>query len=228
MAYLRCDIMGLPDTLEEFEKLMGEFEKLLNVSLDYPRSEDDIFQVEEIQKLKILREKESKLITQLKDLGGKDEETSLKKYIAQEDMLNSPLAEDSRFDLYNEEEEQKMRKLGSLSREILTTHEAIREVLYKKPGVIPETIYQLKETIERFNTLEQPRIEKLLDDIDLTVQESQKVLSNANKSVENTQEILDDISEYKTPLFIGLGIFGLLLIAIMAMILIVLVKIAFF
>jgi hypothetical protein len=220
--------MGLADTLDELEEFMGEIEKLFTVNLYAPRSEDTIFLDEEVQKLKILREKESKLITQLKDLGGKDEETSLKKYIAQEDMLNSPLAKDSRFDLYNEKEEQKMRKLGSLSREILTTHEAIREVLYKKPGVIPETIYQLKETIERFNTLEQPRIEKLLDDIDLTVQESQKVLSNANKSVENTQEILDDISEYKTPLFIGLGIFGLLLIAIMAMILIVLVKIAFF
>jgi hypothetical protein len=220
--------MGLADTLDELEEFMGEIEKLFTVNLYAPRSEDTIFLDEEVQKLKILREKESKLITQLKDLGGKDEETSLKKYIAQEDMLNSPLAKDSRFDLYNEKEEQKMRKLGSLSREILTTHEAIREVLYKKPGVIPETIYQLKETIERFYTLEQPRIEKLLDDIDLTVQESQKVLSNANKSVENTQEILDDISEYKTPLFIGLGIFGLLLIAIMAMILIVLVKIAFF
>jgi hypothetical protein len=228
MAYLRCDIMGLPDTLEEFEKLMGEFEKLLTVSLDYPRSDDDIFQVEEIQKLKILREKESELLKRLKDLGGNDEESSLKKYIAQEDMLNSPLAKDSRFDLYNEEEEQKMRKLGSLSREILQTHEDIKEILYKKPGVIPETIYHLKETVERFNTLEQPRIEKLLDDVDLTIQESQKVLSNANKSVENTQELLGDVSKYKNPLIIGLGIFSLLFIAILAMILVVLVKIAFF
>jgi hypothetical protein len=220
--------MGLADTLDELEEFMVEIEKLFTVNLDYPRSEDAIFLDEEVQKLKILREKEREQIKRLKDLGGNDDETSLKKYITQEDMLNSPLAKDSRFDLFSEEEEQKMRKLGSLSREILITHESIREILYKKPGVIPETIYQLKETVERFNTLEQPRIEKLLDDVDLTIQESQKVLSNANKSMENTQEMLEDISEYKTPLTIGLGIFGLLLIAIMVMILVVLVKMAFF
>jgi hypothetical protein len=220
--------MGLPDTLDEVEKLMGEFEKLLTVSLDYPRNDDDIFLEEEVHKLKILREKESELLLQLKDLGGNDDEDSLKKYMAQKDMLNSPLAKDSRFDLYTEEEEQKIIEMGTLSRDILSLHEAIREILYKKPGVIPETIYQLKETVERFNTLEQPRIEKLLDDVDLTVQESQKVLSNANKSVENTQEMLNDIAEYKTPIIICLGVFGVLLIAIMIMILIVLVKIAFF
>lgn len=220
--------MGLPDTLDELEKFMGELEKLFSVDLDYPRSEDAIFLDEEVQKLKILREKESELLIKLKDLGGKVDETSLKKYIAQYDMLNSPLARDPRFDLYNEEEEQKITKLGTLSREILTLQDALREVLYKKPGIIPETIYQLKETVERFNTHEQPRIEKLLDDLDLTVQESQKVLANANKSVENTQEMLDEISKYKTPIIIGLGITLLLLMAIMVMLLVVLVKIAFF
>jgi len=112
--------MGLPDTLDELEKFMGEIEKLFSVDLDYPRSEDAIFLDEEVQKLKILREKESELLMKLKDLGGEVDETSLKKYIAQYDMLNSPLARDPRFDLYNEEEEQKITKLGTLSREILT------------------------------------------------------------------------------------------------------------
>jgi hypothetical protein len=220
--------MGLPDTLDELEKLMGEVENLLAVSLDYPRSDDEIFLKEEVQKLKILREKESELLTQLKDLGGDDDEDSLKKYAAQDDMLNSPLAEDPRFDVYTEQEEQKIRKMGALSKDILTLYEAMREILYKKPGVIPEMLYYFKETVERFNTLEQPRIEKLLDDVNLTVQESQKVLSKTNKTVKNTQDLLEDVEKYKTPMIVGLGVFGVLLIAIMAMLLVLLVQIAFF
>jgi hypothetical protein len=68
--------------------------------------------------------------------------------------------------------------------------------LYKKPGVIPETIYHLKETVERFNTLEQPRIEKLLDDVDLTIQESQKVYPmpiNQWKTLKNYWEMFQNI-----------------------------------
>lgn len=219
--------MGLPDTLDEVEKLMGELEKLFTVNLEYPRSEEAIFLEEEVQKLKFLREKQLELLKQLKDLGGDDDEDSLKKYAAQEDMLNSPLAEDPRFDLYNEEEEQKIREIGALSKDILALHEAMHEILYKKPGVIPEMIYYFKETMERFHTLEQPRVEKLLDDVDLTVQESQKVLSNANKAVKNTQEMLEDIAKYKTPLIVGLGVLGILLIAILVMLLVLLVQIAF-
>ncbi len=220
--------MGLAETLDELQEFMVEIEKLFTVNLEYPRSEDAIFLEEEVQKLKILREKESELLTQLRDLGGDDDVDSLKKYAAQKDMLNSPLAEDPRFNLYSEEEEQNIREMGALSLDILTLHEAMHEILYKKPGVIPEMIYYFKETVERFNTLEQPRVEKLVDDLNLTVQESQKVLSNANKSVENAQEMLDDVNTYKTPMIIGIGVFGVLLIAIMIMILIVLVKIAFF
>ncbi|MEN6330217.1 MAG: hypothetical protein ABFC91_07995 [Methanobacteriaceae archaeon] len=220
--------MGLPDTLDELEKFMGELEKLFTVSLDYPRDEDDIFLDEEVEKLKILRQEESELLKQFKDLGGDEVDNSLQKYVAQEEMLNSPLAQDSRFNLYNEEEEQKIRKLGALSRKIISINESMGEILYNKPGVVPETIYQVKETVERFNTLEQPRIEKILDDADLTLQESQKVLLNVNKSVESTQDILEDISTYKKPVIIVLGVFSLLLIAILVMILVVLVKIAFF
>lgn len=220
--------MGLAETLDELGEFLVEIEKLFTVNLEYPRSEDAIFLEEEVQKLKILREKESELLTQLRDLGGDDDVDSLKKYAAQKDMLNSPLAEDPRFNLYSEEEEQNIREMGALSLDILTLHEAMHEILYKKPGVIPEMIYYFKETVERFNTLEQPRVEKLVDDLNLTVQESQKVLSNANKSVENAQEMLDDVNTYKTPMIIGIGVFGVLLIAIMIMILIVLVKIAFF
>jgi len=220
--------MGLAETLDELGEFLVEIEKLFTVNLDYPRSDDDIFLEEEVQKLKILREKEAELLKQLKGLGGKDDEDSLKKYAAQKDMLNSPLAEDPRFDLYSEEEEKNIREMGALSKDILILHESLQEILYKKPGVILEMIYYLKETVERFNTLEQPRIEKLVDDLNLTVQESQKVLSNANKSVENAQEMLDDVNKYKTPMIIGIGVFGVLLIAIMIMILIVLVKIAFF
>lgn len=220
--------MGLAETLDELGEFLVEIEKLFTVNLEYPRSEDAIFLEEEIQKLNLLREKESELLIQLKDLGGDDDEASLKKYISKDDMLNSPLAQDSRFDLYSEEEEQKIRELGTLSKDILTLHEDMREILYKKPGVIPEIIYQLKETVERFNTFEQPRIEKLLDDVDLTVQKSQKVLSNVNKSVQNTQEIMEDVSKLKMPVIIGLGVFGVLLLAIMVMILIVLIQMAFF
>ncbi|MDD1763437.1 MAG: hypothetical protein LUQ70_01815 [Methanobacteriaceae archaeon] len=222
------DIMGLPDTLDELEKFMQELEKLFVVSLDYPRSDDDFFWDEEVEKLKILREKESELLKQLKDMEGSDDDASLSKYIAQEDLLNSPLGQDSRFDLYDKEEEQRIRQLGTLSRKIVALREAMQEILYNKPGVIPETIYRSKETIERFNKIEQPRIEKILDDIDLTLQESHKVISNANKSIENTQGILAGFSKYETPLMIGMGALGLLLIAIMVMVLLVLVKIAFF
>lgn len=57
----------------------------------------------------------------------------------------------------------------------------IKSILYREPGLVPATLNNVNETIERFNTLEQPRIEDILDSVDDNLNESQEILIQVKK-----------------------------------------------
>ncbi|MEM2884925.1 MAG: hypothetical protein QXF24_02405 [Thermoproteota archaeon] len=46
---------------------------------------------------------------------------------------------------------------------------------------MPVTMYNVNEVIERFNTLEQPRIEDILDSVDDNLEESREILEQVRK-----------------------------------------------
>lgn len=57
----------------------------------------------------------------------------------------------------------------------------INEILYEEPGILSEFIYNSKETLERFNTLEQPRIEEILDSVEDNLETSEEILHEVKK-----------------------------------------------
>jgi hypothetical protein len=54
-------------------------------------------------------------------------------------------------------------------------------IYYNEPGLIPITLYNVNEVIERFNTIEQPKIEDILDSVDRTMDETAEVMEQVKK-----------------------------------------------
>lgn len=57
----------------------------------------------------------------------------------------------------------------------------IRRILFNEPGLVPIIAYNVNEVIERFNTIEQPKIEDILDSIDDTMEETHEVMAEVKK-----------------------------------------------
>lgn len=64
---------------------------------------------------------------------------------------------------------------------ILNIDKEINHILFNEPGLIPIMLYNVNEVIERFNTLEQPRIEDILDSVDDNLEESKEILEQVKK-----------------------------------------------
>jgi len=97
----------------------------------------------------------------------------------------------------------------------------------EKPGVIPEMLEEIRQTIARFHTESQPRVESVLDNVNATVVESTAVLSNVNRSLENVQGAFEFLTKYSLYIKIGLAVAGGLILLNLLAILIVLLRIAF-
>ena len=106
-----------------------------------------------MERLSALRKEEKKLKDELTALGGKDDDASWSSYIW--DMVTGKVTYDELL----------------VRIKLATIREAIHEILYQEPGVIPNTVHNLQLILERFNTLEQPRIEDILDSVDDNVEE---------------------------------------------------------
>ena len=144
----------LIDDLAGFiEALQGMFV----IDLHAPRTDDELWD-EEVARIKDLRAMEADLVAQLKSLGGSDDTVSLNQYISR------PKSWDWLWSTWpgcigsiggvgpNEYDDQEVA-LATLATKILVVRQAIHEILYQEPGVVPETIYNVKEALERFRTL---------------------------------------------------------------------------
>ncbi len=135
--------------------------------------------------------------------------------------------------------EDQMDEAQYYAKKLLLTRQAINSILYKNTGVIPETLSDVKTILNRINAEEQPRIEKLIDNVNTTVSESQTVLKSVNSTVSEAKVVLADLdlsvkkingglnlfSKYKIPILIVIGFTTIVWVAISVLILIIMVKI---
>jgi hypothetical protein len=136
----------------DLSSFINELEEMITIMRAAPRSEDDLWD-EEVERLSTLRKEEKKLKDELTALGGKDDDVSWSSCIW--DIVTGKVTYDELL----------------VRIKLATIREAIHEILCQEPGVIPNTVHNLQLILERFNTLEQPRIEDILDSVDDNVEE---------------------------------------------------------
>jgi len=147
---------------EQLESTLQEAEELLTIKRLTPRSEDDLWD-EEKDRLKALRAEKKRLEDKLKDNG----------------IDNTGNFNFNFWDILSDFEDvienfELMARLAAVKKEI-------HDIYYQEPGVLTNTIYNAKETLERFNTIEQPMIEDILDSLDDNLDVSEEVLQEAKK-----------------------------------------------
>jgi hypothetical protein len=151
--------------MDDIDAFIRGLEGMVVIERAAPRTEDELWD-EEVQRLKDFRAKETDLVAQLAALGGSDDAGSLTGYIM--GAIFGPADPNA-------------AKKSQLAVQILIVRSAIRDLLYTEPGIGPETIYQAKEILERFHTLEQPRIEEIMDTTDDTIEETKEVIGEVRK-----------------------------------------------
>jgi hypothetical protein len=152
----------ITDLGRELGSFINELEDLITIERPVPRNEDDLWD-EEVERLAALRNKEQELLNELTKLGANDDDQS---------WYNSFWG--SIFGQINLAEITVRTKLA-------VVRAAINEILYEEPGVVPRTIHNVQEILERFHTLDQPRIEEILDSLNDNLEESQGILQQVNK-----------------------------------------------
>ncbi len=100
----------------------------------------------------------------------------------------------------------------------------IKFVVHEEPGVIPKTLDEVKQILQRFRTQEQPKIENIMENFNSTIIESKNMIALANA---NTSKIFGFITRHKLLLGIATGLFGTLILGILLMSLIILTRNAF-
>ncbi|MDD1667446.1 MAG: hypothetical protein LUO96_03160, partial [Methanomicrobiales archaeon] len=165
--------------MEELGSFVHELEGMVTVKRSTPRSEDDLWE-EELERLTALRAREAELVTELEALG-------------------ADLAEiDSFSDLFTYLD--RMMEVLSVQVKLAVVRSAIHEILYEEPGVVPETLYQVRGILERFHTLEQPRIEGLMDSAGEGMEEVNGILVEVKKLFVVTKWKKVELSTLPAPL----------------------------
>jgi hypothetical protein len=72
-------------------------------------------------------------------------------------------------------------EIGNVKRAWENNYREIVRVLYTQPGVVPDTIYAVDQSVRRFNMVEQPKIESIMDSVDDTVDETVKVIAGVRE-----------------------------------------------
>lgn len=147
---------------KDMSSFLKEMEELLTIKRLTPRDEDDLWD-EEVERLNALRQREAELLTELEALEASDDDH------AWFDSFFGAI-----FGGVSYEELAIRTKLA-------VARKAINEILYEEPGVVPTSIYNLQQILERFNTLEQPRLEEILDSVDDNLGESEEILQEVKK-----------------------------------------------
>lgn len=159
-------LAGITSTVTKLGKDLSSFikelEELLTIKRLTPRSEEDLWD-EEVERLQALRQREAALLVQLEDLGKEDDDQSWF-----ESFWDSIFGGASYEEL-------------AIRTKLAVVRSAIHEILYEEPGVIPNSIHNIQLILERFNTLEQPRLERILDGLDDNLEQSEDLLKEVKK-----------------------------------------------
>ncbi|KGK97852.1 hypothetical protein LI82_08785 [Methanococcoides methylutens] len=147
---------------EQLESTLKEAEELLTIKRMTPRDEDDLWD-EEKDRLSALRQEETRLVNKLTEMGVED-------------------TNDFSFDFWDMiSDMQNVIKKFQIMARLATVRKEIHDIFYQEPGVLANSIYNAKEALERFNTIEQPMIEDILDSLDDNLEVSEEVLQEVKK-----------------------------------------------
>jgi hypothetical protein len=147
---------------KDMSSFLKEMEELLTVRRLTPRDEDDLWD-EEVERLEALRQRESELLAELAALGKSDDDRSWTDSFWGAIFGGVPYEE------------------LAIRTKLAVVRKAINEILYEEPGVVPASIYSLQQILERFNTLEQPRLEDILDSANDNLEESKEIMEEVKK-----------------------------------------------
>jgi hypothetical protein len=146
---------------KDLSSFLKEMEELLTIKRLAPRDEDDLWD-EEVERLNALRQREAELLAELEALEASDDDRSWF---------------DSLWAVFGGAPYEELLVRTKLA----VVRGAIHEILYEEPGVVPTSIHNLQLILERFNTLEQPRLEEILDSINDNLEESEEILQEVKK-----------------------------------------------
>ena len=136
----------------------------------------------------------------------------------------------SKFDGYQRNYAMADAKVNFYNRELALVGKKINRIKFKNvdvPGVIPKTLDEVHQTIERFRTEEQPRIETILDSVNDNLTESKEALANAKDLIGSLQGPFEFMSKNAGMIKIGATVFGGIIFLNLFMGLIVLTRAAF-
>lgn len=159
----------------DLDSFLNELEELMTIKRVVPRNLDELWD-EEVERYNGLKQKEQALIFELNSLGFTDEQCAeLSKYSWMETLFGALTGGILSGD------NEKNKKGRAICIKLSMVREAIKEILYEEPGVIPQSIYYFKEILERFNTLEQPRIEAIMDDAEDNLEKFHEIQEEVKK-----------------------------------------------
>lgn len=159
---------------EQLVSTLKEAEELFTINRLTPRSEDDLWD-EEKSRLNSLKQEKAKVENELKALG-----------------VSNPSSFSFNFwDLVTNSEEV-IKKFQLLAR-LAAVNKEIQNIFYQEPGILTNGIYNAKESLERFNTIEQPMIEDILASLDDNLEVSEEILQEIKKLFVSTTKV--EISE---------------------------------
>lgn len=147
---------------KQLTSLLKEAEELITIKRLTPRDESDLWEGEK-ERLDALREKKTRLENRLASMGVSDT-TSFT------------------FDIWDYVENPKdIFKAFKIISKLSVVNKAINEILYQEPGVVTNAIYNVNEVLERLNTIEQPKIEDILDSLDDNLEATEVTVKEINK-----------------------------------------------
>lgn len=100
----------------------------------------------------------------------------------------------------------------------------IKFVVHEEPGVIPKTLEEVRQIVQKFRVDEQPRIENIMDNVNGTIVEAKSMIANANS---NSIKFMNLLHKYKLFIGIAVGISVGLFAYILLMSAIILTRMAF-
>lgn len=161
---------------EQLVSTLKEAEELLTINRLTPRSEADLWD-EEKARLNSLRQEKTKVENELKALG----------------VMNPSSFSFNFWDLITNPDEV-IKKFQLLAR-LAAVNKEIQDIFYQEPGVLTMGIYNAKESLERFNTIEQPMIEDILASLDDNLDVSEEILQEIKKLFVTSTKIEIPVSE---------------------------------
>ena len=181
-------LWGWESEKKALQTLLEDMDALLVLERSAPRKHSGLSEFER-ERLRNLNEELERLREDREELKARLKE--LRDQLLNEFKIQVP---DDSSDLWDwiwewlsGEKQEKVRKvlgeLASVASQLLANRKSIKEIeneihriCYTEPGVVTSMLYNANEALERFNTIEQPKIEDILDSADGNLQESEEIL----------------------------------------------------